>query len=456
MSIDKIRQLVEGRGCCGILTTGAMIIAAGMFIFQSNCTRTAPGQNPDAQQNVPVVAKVNGVSIPESVLKLNESAPPNPGEMAQAYGQGLYQAVTNALIAGIAAKEGVKVDEKGAVDAVVEGKKQGIKMELMRMGKVTFSSSDADVDAELQKLAHKSMANFEAEVRKQAQEDIADPSKKAEILSVTLAPTLFKAREAKVVVSDDEVKAQFKGKLPKDFDKRKDEYRKTLIQSKASEQLRKDLQAAQRSAVIEWNGNGFKALYEMMSTFQGGGTPDALKKVYAEAASPGVGELNKRVAALVRYSTFNMIYPSASPADKKKMDGEKIEMLQQLADTAPSVPILLELTNALKDAGKGSDAAQALIEASRTNSDMEAQGQSYYHTISTMETQLKAKGMLLAKDEEALNKSLADYKDELAQKLKYDADQRARDEADRKAAAADVAKRNASQKAAPAPTPASK
>jgi hypothetical protein len=73
-----------------------------------------------------------------------------------------------------------------------------------------------------------------------------------------------------------------------------------------------------------------------------------------------------------------------------------------------------------------------------------------------METQLKAKGMLLAKDEEALNKSLADYKDELAQKLKYDADQRARDEADRKAAAADVAKRNASQKAAPAPTPASK
>lgn len=241
---------------------------------------------------------------------------------------------------------------------------------------------------------------------------------------------------------------------PADFEKRKDDYRKAYTSQVARTQVEDAIDAETKKAKIEWLMEGLHAAYDFTNLQQERLSPDLAKpKLIALAkqakASGGGDNLNDRASALVRFVCLNQLWEQASEAEKKDLRDDRVEAYAAVIPFADNVQMRLSYADVLIDAKKGSEAAKTLAEAMRQNADHQAIGQSIFNAVNGKVEKLRSAGLLKPEDEADINKELDRWKKDREEEMAAIQKRREQDEADRKAAEADKAKRDADAKKNP-------
>jgi len=238
-----------------------------------------------------------------------------------------------------------------------------------------------------------------------------------------------------------------KSDLPKDFDKKKDEYRQTALASRAANKLQTELKDLQKNGKVIWKSDGWKALYDyaQLSTEQLDGAKrkekleDILKQAQAAAESSGVD--SSRTANLLAYVVFNQIYEQASPAEKTKLADKRIEVLEGFLRDSEDVRVRLELVKLYFDKKDAQNFTDELMRAADANaSHTDASGQSNFNEINKYLKQGEDAKLIKDEDKKIIEESQRSWVETKKENDKYEEEARKQAAEDAKKAAEEAKK----------------
>lgn len=232
-----------------------------------------------------------------------------------------------------------------------------------------------------------------------------------------------------------------KTNLPPDYDKKKGDYAKSYAQFVARSQIDADLADIKKNLKPEWKSKGYKAAYDFTSVFKMTGASQsaqkkALEDVEKEAADAVANgdDQGQKIATCVRYAVSTMLQMGAKPEEKKKMLADRIETLVQVLKYTDGPDFRLELADLQAEAKHLPEAATNLVEAARTNSEVDANGQRRFNEINAHVEKFKKAGILKPQDEKAIMTEQDRWKKDRADEEKAQAERKKADEEDRKRA----------------------
>jgi hypothetical protein len=242
-----------------------------------------------------------------------------------------------------------------------------------------------------------------------------------------------------------------KTELPKDFAKNKETHRTNYINAIASTKLREDLK--QFESAVKWEDKSFETLYAWtkLQTDTSLGPEQRVQRLTEllqqakKSSETGSGD----VGTLLSFNIFNDLYEKASPAQKKALVDQGVEIYELYFRNNEDPQARVRLADMLIEKGNGKLALDHLMRAAETNQyKTDPAGTAAFQVINSKIDVLQQKKLVTEEDLKSLVALQNSWKE---QKRKDDAaaeEQRKKDEADKKAA------EEAAKKAAKTPAPA--
>jgi len=166
---------------------------------------------------------------------------------------------------------------------------------------------------------------------------------------------------------------EIKNELPKDFEKKKEEYRDTQATSVAAAKLQNDLQAAQKTAQITWQSEVYKQLYQYGRVLAENLTPDERAKLEAEIMKESVrlategDPQHAKVAATLAFVSFRNAYEKATAEERKKLDEQKADIYEVYLNDNEDPALRMELVAMYFSEKKGPEFFNQLMAAANGN-----------------------------------------------------------------------------------------
>jgi hypothetical protein len=230
-----------------------------------------------------------------------------------------------------------------------------------------------------------------------------------------------------------------KNDAPKDFDAKRDEYKKRFVQSQVQSKLQDEVKSVLDSKALTWTNKGYEALYDY-SKIQMSNPPDknaALKKIEDEAQAAMKDPPAKEPALYAWFQAETDLY---NGPDRSKLVQGRIDLLSAVLETTEDYDLRLELADLYTQQKKGKEALQDLIQASQANTLYDENGQKRFGDLAAKaDTLVKNKlvseaDLKLFRDaQDAWKKSKADDDASQAQMAAQEAKQRQQDAANEKA-----------------------
>lgn len=339
--------------------------------------------------------------------------------------------------------------------------------EVLETKRIYVKGSDATATLNKALSEIKAGLSFEAAMNRYSN-DIPSPGKTVSESTTTVSAAMMGVEPAKKalldlkpgevsgVIAEDQGASVYKlisvkSNLPKDYEQRKAEYKNSYAQTLARNQVDKDLADLEKTTKIEWQSKGYKAIYDLRTALENHGSNEDFKKalqaVEQEASAANNDSVGEKVAGLANYVASNTLWSMATDAEKKAMLDSHVDAINQVLEYSESTDLRLELCTLFMQMKKGPEAARSLIEAARNNNDVSDEGQRSYNAIMSMESKLKAAGLLAQGDEKALAVELDRWRSDKADAEKAIADQKKRDEEDLKQSEAEKKKDQAADAA---------
>lgn len=217
---------------------------------------------------------------------------------------------------------------------------------------------------------------------------------------------------------------------PADFEAKKEQHRKELAQALGSVQYRDDHEAFTKGLQVEWIDPGFEVLFKVDEALSGATPMDAtqlnarLTELEREAKTlADSGDLmSQRPALLAQFYANERLYIN-NPNDKEILN-RRIEVAEKMLLSSESIDLRLELVEQLADLGRGSDAAEQLVQAARLNFDPGEAGAQNRQEIAGFLERLREEKFIT--DEQALEveAELKRWADEKKRQDEYEAQQK--------------------------------
>lgn len=234
--------------------------------------------------------------------------------------------------------------------------------------------------------------------------------------------------------------------IPKDYDKSKENHKKSYLTSKASTILADEAMKIAQSGTVKWNSPGFKALYDYIAHMANPNAPiesttEKVARLQALLQTAKEAELKDaigaRAATLARFVAMDDLWKNATPDGKDKLKTERMETLADVLQSAESIDLRLELADLLTEAKKGDEAFEQILAASRNNGDFTMIGQSNYGKIQKAAQKLIGLKLVTAEQQKDLETEQARWVTDKAEYDKEQAEMKKQQEEDAKRAAAE-------------------
>jgi hypothetical protein len=232
--------------------------------------------------------------------------------------------------------------------------------------------------------------------------------------------------------------------VPKDFDKTKEESRKSYMQQLAITQRTDDMKALRQTAPTKWLEAGFGILYDWYQATTADLTyatklPAEQQKINAPILSKALDTMktDPKGASIAAVAAMDAIWTTASEAEKAKLIDERVKVLTAFLQESQSSTYQgnMELVDLLIKNKDGKDALENLSEATAVNAqDFTNQGQQRFGDISAKLDQLKSLKLASDDDTKSIQVSLDNWRKDKLQNDQDMARQKAEDAADRKKA----------------------
>jgi len=218
LSITSARNFIEKSGC-GLILGIVLVLVLFAGVFYSCGGNGGGSQNPADVSQQSAIAVIGDFQITPAML---QAALDRQGSLAQdrspqseagLYSQTLYTLVNQGVLLELAKKYGVTLTNEQLVQAELaafDGQLQAVKSQLISQGKLKANSTQAEFEAELQKLSGKSLAETKDQLRKEVEAAVADPQKRSEILINQLANPIRAKIETTLKPTEDDIKSQFR------------------------------------------------------------------------------------------------------------------------------------------------------------------------------------------------------------------------------------------------------
>lgn len=237
-----------------------------------------------------------------------------------------------------------------------------------------------------------------------------------------------------------------KSELPTDFDKKKEDYRKSFSEATAAKALQDELTKVRSEGLVKWEDPAFKVLYAWFNTKMNPTLipkePAARNKFYddlfteAKAAYDGA-KGSPSVAAFAMFGIDTELYGLLPEAEKTKAADRRIEVLNAVLQFTESTPLRLELVDLLIAKKDKKGVSEQLVNAGIANQDLGPGGQKDFGDISAKMEAAETAGLLEPDSKKKLDEIQLQWKTQKIEKDKFEAEEKARMEAERKKAEAE-------------------
>ncbi len=219
-------------------------------------------------------------------------------------------------------------------------------------------------------------------------------------------------------------------KIPDDFDKRKEDYRKTRAREVGSKRLQQDMKRI-RETGVKWESPGFKAMHDWYwATVDPAVVGDkrkrreAMRKAYddAKAAAEAADVAGPRAAVLAQFGAFDELWRASSKEQQAELEKPRMEVLSAILEIAETGDLRLELGKLQMKHKRLEEAAGNFLSAAEQNFDFEDTGITRSEEIASLRTQLEQNGL---KDENALKRldeELKRYRQDVFENLRAQAE----------------------------------
>lgn len=243
---------------------------------------------------------------------------------------------------------------------------------------------------------------------------------------------------------------------PPDFDQNKAKYIKEFKRDSAAGLLQEALKKLKAGDLVTWESPAYHTMYDYVTFEQSEEgrkmDPKAKAAKYEEllkrAEESKSDPMGSRIAPLATFAIFNAIWGQSTEAQKAAMNDRRVEILTNVLQQMESADLRLELADMLATKKDGAGVTESLKQAAHSiSSDFGATGQKTFTDIQSRLLKFKAANILTAAQEKEVRTILDDWVKSKAQYDTYEAEQKAKDEADRKAFEAEQKKAAEKEKA---------
>lgn len=186
-----------------------------------------------------------------------------------------------------------------------------------------------------------------------------------------------------------------KSELPADFTTNLPMYTETFRRQKATSEMSKAVEAARKTAKVEFKSAGYEAVYKVAQT-----TMDtALSTDQVKAALRDVAQNTKvspddpagtMPAILARYAAVQSLEFHLNAAEKKELAPLKVEIINEVLVTTESISLRLSLVDTYLEMGDNASAADMLKTAAEMNTGFEPINQNYFDQTNEKLNKLQA------------------------------------------------------------------
>ena len=247
---------------------------------------------------------------------------------------------------------------------------------------------------------------------------------------------------------------RIKSDLPKDFDKKKDTYRESQMATLAAQKLQADLQEQVKNVEVVWLSDAYKALYDFGRVATENLPSDERNKLQRQVLDESLKAATEgdpsqaRLASSVAYVTFQNIYSTATPEEKKKLDEDKIKVYEAYLMDNEDAAMRLELVEVYKSQKKGAEFFNQLMAAANANlSQTDTIGQGVFSQINKYIKEGQDLKLISADEVKSLQDIQQQWIAQKADQDRMDAEAKKEEEAAKKAAEEDLKKANAEKAA---------
>lgn len=245
--------------------------------------------------------------------------------------------------------------------------------------------------------------------------------------------------------------------IPQDYEKNKDNYKKSYLQSKASQQMAKELADITKSGAVKWSSPSYKLMYDYTARQLDPSAPsespkerqarllDIAKQAKEQASKDPLGA---QAAKLLRFAILETLWNTTLEAERKAFRDERLDAIKDVLEASESVQLRLDLADAYMDMNKNQEAYEQLLAASRANSDLEGPGQSNYGQIQSRIQKMIDLKLITPEQKEDLQAAQTRWVTDKAQSIKEQAELKKQQEADKKQLEEDKKRMEQEQKAA--------
>jgi hypothetical protein len=203
---------------------------------------------------------------------------------------------------------------------------------------------------------------------------------------------------------------EVKDNSPKDFDKQKEEYRKSYIDQLTNGAVDKAILDVQSETKIEWKDSGFEALYKFAQATRSMPSFDLWLAVAKDAAQAiGNSSDGGRMATYVRYSATDEAWKLATPKQREAIQKDRIEALSGVLDYAEDFQIRIDLADAFIDAKNAKGALDQLQNAAGNISDFDKPAEDRFSQIDLRTQKLLAEKLVGPNDLAGIQKAHDDW-----------------------------------------------
>lgn len=241
---------------------------------------------------------------------------------------------------------------------------------------------------------------------------------------------------------------------PEDFDAKKEEYRKQLIERLSVRQMQDELKKAIEGPNVKWQSDGYKVLhdwYRLQSDRDLALDPEKKRQAVSEIVKRSGEALNdaqgSKMALITQYTAFMDLWNTSTAAEKEKLKDLRLTVYNQTADSSPTMSLLFELIDLNVENKRIEAAGERLLQAANTiQNDFTPQGQANYGDVANKLQKLKEGKHVTPEVEKQVMDLLNQWRNDRTAAEKAEAEAKKLEEEDRKRAEAEAKKAEAEAK----------
>ncbi|MGV3617603.1 MAG: hypothetical protein ACO1SV_19945 [Fimbriimonas sp.] len=235
--------------------------------------------------------------------------------------------------------------------------------------------------------------------------------------------------------------------IPKDFDTKREEYRRKAILVRVRLDIDKQLKELKAAGnLVSFAAPGYKAMYDFTQA-AATSDPEKMKGIYEEAkAAVAKNEgYDARAAVLARYMALDSLW-NAPNADKAKLRQDRIDSINGLLENSENFNLRLDLVQLYADEKKAEEASEQLLIAAQNNATPDVAGLGRYQQIAQKVVELKARKVLTPEAEKGILAEQDRWMKEKAEADKVAEEQKKQEEEEKRKAEAEQKRLDAEAK----------